>query len=350
MSMIRMITYLIGLVLPMIMDGYGSWTLWRILFHHGSSLVRSNEVASWNHYITYASTSWGFHPWGNLVSNPNHQPGCPKSPYKKMILCLIKSQIIHDFFFGRQKSINKNQPILLLPSNCSFSKPPPKKNGGFPPPNWGFFQPKNPPLSPPNAVMACHPVVAAPSWDSSCRRHPNRKRRWGPRTTARQNCSGAPGPKRFRVFPQEGRREARFFWGDFLFDMSHGGSPKDPKNNKKTHRCCWSSLLRWFVGWFFWGGQTEETSQKGAIFTGHIHKVEKCFGPLDDWRAFFFNVFLFEIKIGLVPTKLEAFEPTTQRNPFRRSRNFARRSVEDDGTWWKLQVLPCSNPLGLPFH
>ena len=259
-----------------------------------------------------------------------------------MILSSLTKPPNHSrFFWGKKKQSKIINPYFICPRIVP-SPNPPQKNGGFPPPNWGFNHPP---------AECCHGMSspAPPSWDSSCRRHPNRKRRWGPRTTARQNCSEAPGPlSRFFAGRTTG---GEIFLGRFFVRHVPWRKPKRSEKQQKNAQMLLkfvASLVCWLI--FFGGGKRKRLHKRGAIFTGHIHKVEKCFGPLDDWRAFFFNVFLFEIKIGLVPTKLEAFEPTTQRNPFRPSRNFARRSVEDDGTWWKLQVLPCSNPLGLPFH
>lgn len=103
----------------------------------------------------------------------------------------------------------------------------------------------------------------------------------------------------------EGRDlEARFFWGTCPIKEAEEIRKNKQKNAQMLLKFV-ASLVCWLI--FFWGGgQTEETSQKG----GHIHKVEKCVGRLE---SVFLNVFLFEINIGLVPTKLEAFEPTTSK-------------------------------------
>ena len=269
MSMIRMITYLIGLVLPMIMDGYGSWTLWRILFHHGSSLVRSNEVASWNHYITYASTSWGFHPWGNLVSNPNHQPGCPKSPYKKNDSMPNQIPNHSRFFFratkiNQQKSTHTSFAFKIVPS----PNPPPKKMAAFLPQIEVSFNQKTRRYPP--RMLSWHVIPSSPRLHGI--RHAG--------GTQTESEDEARGQRRDKTAAKRRVRSAFAFFRrkddgrrDFFLEIFPSRKPKRSEKQQKTHRCCWSSLLRWFVGWFFFwgGGKRKRLHKKGqysqVIFT-----------------------------------------------------------------------------------
>ena len=309
MSMIRMITYLIGLVLPMIMDGYGSWTLWRILFHHGSSLVRSNEVASWNHYITYASTSWGFHPWGNLVSNPNHQPGCPKSPYKKNDS--MPNQIPnHSRFFFRATKINQQKS-----THTSFAfklfllQTPPQKKRRLSSPKLRFLSTKKStgtsstssiPPPPPNAVMACHVVIPSPRLHGI--RHAG-----GTQTESEDEARGQ----------RRDKTAGRTRLGGEIFVGGNVPSRKPKRSEKKQTKKKTQMLLLKFVAslvcWliFFFGGggggKRKRLHERGSYSQGR--EVFWSVGRLES----VFCVFLFERKIGLVPTKLEAFEPTTSK-------------------------------------
>lgn len=234
----------------MIIDDYGWWTLWIFVFIMVLLWCLVPKLLL-EIIILLMSTSWGFHPWGNLISSPTHQPGSKIPIQKKRFYVLLQT----------------------------------------PPKNWGF---NHPPAECCHGMSCCHPPAFMGLVMPEA---PKPKAKMRPEDNGETKLQRSAGSEALSRFSQEGWREARFF-----LDMSHQGSRRDPKNKKK-HRYCWSSLLGWFVGWFFWGA-TGRDFTKG----GHIHKVEKCFGPLDDWRVCF--VF-FEIKIGFVPTKLEAFEPTT---------------------------------------
>lgn len=183
---------------------------------------------------------------------------------KKMILCLIKSQIIHDFFFGRQKSINKNQPILLLPSNCSFSKPPTKKKWRLSSPKLRFLSTKKPAVIPPEC---CHGM-------SSRRRRafmgfvmpeaPKPKAKMRPEDNGETKLQeGRRVRSAFAVFPQEGRREARFFVRHVPWRKPKR-SEKQQKNAQMLLKFV-ASLVCWLI---FFGGANGRDFTKG----GNIHR------------------------------------------------------------------------------